>query len=702
MAEATEKKIHFPLAKIRNIGIAAHIDAGKTTTTERILYYTGKTHKIGEVHEGTAVMDWMEQEQERGITITSAATTCFWHDCRINIIDTPGHVDFTIEVERSMRVLDGAVCLFGAVEGVEPQSETVWRQAERYHVPRISYVNKMDRVGAAFESCVEQMKDRLGANAVPLQLPLGKEDYFKGVIDLVQMKACVFHDETLGAQFDEVDIPAEDQEAAKKAREFLIEKVGEHDDAVMHKFIEGQEPSVEELKAGIRKATVAIKILPVICGSSYKNKGVQQLLDAVVDYLPSPLDVPAIKGKDPKSDQEIERHPDEKEPFSGLVFKLAADRFAGGGNFAYVRIYSGVLRSGTYVSNASKGTKERIGRMLLMHANKREEIEEAGAGNIVAVVGLRDLKTGDTLCDEAHPIILESLFIPEPVISLAVEPKTKADRDKLSQTLQRMAQEDPTFRIKSNEETGQTIISGMGELHLEIIVDRMFREYGVQTNVGKPQVAFKETIKNSAKAEGKYIRQTGGRGQYGHCLLAIEPQERGKGVEFVNKVVGGAIPREYVPAVEAGVREACQGGVLAGYPILDVKVTLYDGSYHDVDSSEIAFKIAGSMGLKEAVKRAHPVLLEPIMVIEVIVPEENMGAIIGDLNSRRCVIQEMGNRGNVKFVKALAPLMEMFGFASAIRSLSQGRATPSPMEFHSYREIPMNIAKAIIEGSSNK
>ena len=701
MADATEKKIHYPLDRIRNIGIAAHIDAGKTTTTERILYYTGKTHKIGEVHEGTAVMDWMEQEQERGITITSAATTCFWRDCRINIIDTPGHVDFTIEVERSMRVLDGAVCLFGAVEGVEPQSETVWRQAERYHVPRIAYVNKMDRVGAAFESCVEQMRDRLGANVVPLQLPLGKEDTFKGIIDLVKMKAAVFHDETLGAQYDEVDIPAEYLEAAKKAREFLIEKVAEHDDQLMSKFIEGHEPSFQELKAGIRKATIVIEILPVICGASYKNKGVQQLLDTVVDYLPAPIDVPAIKGKDPKTGNEMERHPDEKEPFSGLVFKIASDRFAGGGNLAYVRIYSGVLRAGSYVFNASRNTKERIGRMLLMHANKREEIDEAGAGNIVAVVGLKDLKTGETLCDEGNPIELESLFIPEPVISLAVEPKTKADRDKLSTTLQRMAQEDPTFRIKSNEETGQTIISGMGELHLEIIVDRMLREYGVQTNVGKPQVAFKETIQTSAKAEGKYIRQTGGRGQYGHCYLEVEPLERGKGVEFVNKVVGGAIPREYVPAIEDGVREACQNGVLAGYPLLDLRVTVFDGSYHDVDSSEIAFKIAGSMGLKEAARKAKLVLLEPIMVVEVIVPEENMGAIIGDLNSRRAVIQEMGNRGNVKYVKALAPLAEMFGFASAIRSLSQGRAVPSPMEFHSYKEVPTNIAKGIIEGEAH-
>ena len=698
MSETGRQKIHFPLDRIRNIGIAAHIDAGKTTTTERILFYTGKTHKIGEVHEGTAVMDWMEQEQERGITITSAATTCFWHDSRINIIDTPGHVDFTIEVERSMRVLDGAVCLFGAVEGVEPQSETVWRQAERYHVPRFAFVNKMDRVGAAFEEAVSQMRDRLGANAVPIQLPLGKEDSFTGVIDLVEMKAAVFHDDTLGAEYDLVEVPAEYMEAAKRAREFLIEKVAEHDDGLMHQFIEGHTPTSAELKAGIRKATIAIKILPVLCGSAYKNKGIQQLLDAVVAYLPSPVDVPAVVGKDPKTDQPLERHPSESEPFAGLVFKLASDRFAGGGNFAYIRIYSGVLRSGTYVVNSSTGSKERIGRLLLMHANKREEIEEAGAGNIVAAVGLKDLRTGDTLCEEGKPIVLEKLFIPEPVMSLAIEPKTKADRDKLSTTLQIMSREDPTFRIRSNEETGQTIISGMGELHLEIIVDRMLREYGVQTNVGKPQVAFKETILGKAKAEGKYIRQTGGRGQYGHCYLEVEPLERGKGVEFVNKVVGGAIPREYVPAVEDGVREACQNGVLAGYPMTDLKITCYDGSYHDVDSSEIAFKIAGSMGLKEATRQAKAVLLEPIMTIEVIVPEEYMGSIIGDINSRRCVIQEMGTRGNVKYIKALAPLMEMFGFAGAIRSLSQGRAIPSPMEFHSYKEIPNNIARGIIEG----
>lgn len=609
-------------------------------------------------------------------------------------------MDFTIEVERSLRVLDGCVALFGAVEGVEPQSETVWRQADRYHVPRIAFVNKMDRIGSAFESCVAQMRDRLGANAVPLQIPLGKEETFKGVIDLVLMKAYVFHDETLGAEFETIDIPAEDQEAAKKARDFLIEKVAEHDDHVMSKYIEGQPVSTEELMAGIRKATISIQITPVMCGASYKNKGIQQLLDAVVDYLPSPKDVPAIKGHKPRTDEAMECHPSESEPFAALVFKLAADRFAGGGNLSYIRIYSGRIDSGSYIYNVNSDSKDRVGRLVLMHANKREEIESAGCGNIVAVVGLKNVKTGDTLCDEKHPIQLESIFIPEPVMSLAIEPKTKADRDKLSMALQRMSAEDPTFRIRSNEETGQTIISGMGELHLEVVVDRMFREYGVSTNTGKPQVAYKETINGKAKAEGKYIRQTGGRGQYGHCVLEIEPLERGKGVEFVNKIVGGVIPREYISPIEDGIREAAQGGVLAGYPVVDVQVTLYDGSYHDVDSSEIAFKIAGSMAFKDASKRAKLVLLEPIMTIEVIVPEEYMGSIIGELNSRRCVIQEMGDRGNVKYVKALAPLAGMFGFAGSIRSLSQGRATPSPMEFHSYKEVPQLIAKGIIEGNS--
>jgi len=696
---ADEKKTtRYALDKIRNIGIAAHIDAGKTTTTERILFYTGKTHKIGEVHEGTAVMDWMEQEQERGITITSAATTCFWRDCRINIIDTPGHVDFTIEVERSLRVLDGCVALFGSVEGVEPQSETVWRQGDRYGVPRICFINKMDRTGAMFEENVQMIRERLAANVVPLQLALGKEENFKGVIDLVKMKAMVFHEETLGAKYAEEEIPAELQEAAKKAREFMIEKVAEHDDALMNKFIDGQMPTEAELKAGIRKATIAMKIFPVLCGSSYKNKGIQQLLDAVVDYLPAPKELPPVVGKDVKTGEPLERHPSESEPFSGLVYKIAADRFAGGGGtLAYVRIYSGVLKAGSYILNSTRNTKERIGRLLLMHANKREEIDEAGAGNIAACIGLKDLRTGDTLCDESKPIILETLFIPEPVISLAIEPKTKADRDKLSTTLQRMMQEDPTFRVKSNEETGQTIISGMGELHLEIIVDRMVREYGVQTNVGKPQVAFKETIQASAKAEGKYIKQTGGRGQYGHVYLEIEPLERGKGIEFVNKVVGGVIPREYIPAVEDGVRGACQTGVLAGYPITDIRITLFDGSYHDVDSSEIAFQMAGSIGFKEAFRKAKPVLVEPIMKLEVIVPEEFMGSIVGDLNSRRCQIQEMGTRGNLKVISGLVPLSEMFGYATAIRSLSQGRAVPSPLELHGYKEVPKQIAEKIIQ-----
>ena len=690
-----EKKIHYPLEKIRNIGIAAHIDAGKTTTTERILYYTGRTYKIGDIDEGTTQMDWMEQEQERGITITSATTTCFWRDCRINLIDTPGHVDFTIEVERSLRVLDGCVAVFGAVEGVEPQSETVWRQAERYQVPRIAFVNKMDRTGANFESAVHSMWDRLGANAVPLQIPLGKEDQFKGVIDLIRMRAYVFRDETLGAKFDEVEIPVEFSEQAKKAREFMVEKVSEHDDSLMHKFIEGHAPTEAEIKAGIRKATVALKMTPVLCGSSLKNKGVQMLLDAIVDFLPSPEDVSAIKGLDPKTGAELECHPSKEEPLAGLAFKIAQDPFAGGGKLTYVRIYSGILKSGSYIYNSTRDSKERVGRLLLMHANKREEIEEAGPGNIVAIIGLRNVKTGDTFCDDQRPIVLESLFIPEPVLSLSIEPRTKADRDKLSTVLQRMGEEDPTFRVKSNEETGQTIISGMGELHLEIIVDRMKREFNVEANVGKPQVAYKETIQRKAKGEGKYIRQTGGRGQYGHCYLEVEPLQRSAGIEFINKVVGGAIPREYIPAVEDGVREACLNGVLAGYPVTDVRITLYDGSFHEVDSSEIAFQIAGSMGFKAAVKQANPVLLEPIMNLEVVVPEEFMGDIIGDLNSRRCIIQEVGTRGNLKSVRGLLPLADMFGYATAARSLSQGRATFT-MEPHSYSEVPKQIAEKII------
>ena len=694
MAEEKEaKKIHFPLEKIRNIGIAAHIDAGKTTTTERILYYTGRTYKIGEVHEGTAVMDWMEQEQERGITITSAATTCFWRDCRINIIDTPGHVDFTIEVERSLRVLDGCVAVFGAVEGVEPQSETVWRQADRYRVPRIAFINKMDRTGAEFERNVQQMIDQLGANPVPIQLPIGREDKFKGVVDLVLMKAYIFNDESLGAKFEVVDVPADMLAQAKKAREYMIEKAAEHNDELMHKYIEGHEPTLEEIKNAIRLATIHLKITPVIVGSALKNKGVQQLLDAVVDYLPAPGDVPPIKGINPDDSSEVERHADEKDPLTCFAFKIASDKFVG--SLTYIRIYSGVLTSSSYVYNPRNQKKERIGRLLLMHANKREEIEEAGAGNIVAAVGLKDVKTGDSLCEEGHPLVLEASFVPEPVIWMSIEPKTKADRDKMSDAIGRLVSEDPTFRVKTDQETVQTLVGGMGELHLDIKIDIMRREYGVNVNVGKPQVAYKETITAMAEAEGKFIKQTGGRGQYGHCYLRLEPLEPGKGVEFVNETVGGSIPREYIPAVEDGVIEACSNGVLAGYPITDVKATVFDGSFHDVDSSEIAFKMAGILGFKEAFRRAKPVLLEPIMNVEVVVPEEYMGDIIGDLNSRRCVIQEMTNRGHLKVIRGLVPLSEMFGYATAIRSLSQGRANYT-MEPHNYQQVPRQIAEKIV------
>ncbi|MBN1688909.1 MAG: elongation factor G [Candidatus Omnitrophica bacterium] len=692
MAEDKEK-IHYPVERIRNIGIAAHIDAGKTTTTERILYYTGRTYKIGEVHDGTAVMDWMEQEQERGITITSAATTCFWKDCRINIIDTPGHVDFTIEVERSLRVLDGCVAVFGAVEGVEPQSETVWRQADRYHVPRIAFINKMDRTGAEFERNIQQMIDQLGAHPVAIQIPIGREENFKGVIDLVEMKAYIFDDESLGAKFETVEIPDEYKEQAKKLREFMIEKVAEYDDDAMHKYIEGQPLTIEEVKRAIRKGTIAIKITPVIVGSALKNKGVQQLLDAVVDYLPCPNELPPIKGINPEHDTEIERHPTEEEPLTCFAFKIANDKFVG--NLCFIRIYSGVLSSSSYVYNPRTQKNERIGRLLLMHANKREEISEAGAGNIVAAVGLKDVKTGDSICDENHPIVLESLFVPEPVIWMAVEPKTKADRDKMSDSLQRLMAEDPTFNVRTDQETVQTLIGGMGELHLDIKIDIMRREHNVQVNVGKPQVAYKETITVKAEGEGKFIKQTGGRGQYGHCYLKIEPLERGKGHEFVNEIVGGAIPREYVPAVEDGVNEACMNGVLAGYPVTDVKTIVYDGSFHDVDSSEIAFKMAGILGFKEAFRRAKPTLLEPIMLIEVVVPEEYMGDVIGDLNSRRCIIQTMENRGHLKVIRGLVPLAEMFGYATAVRSLSQGRANYS-MEPHSYAEVPKQIAEKVI------
>lgn len=691
MAEENKK---YPLNKIRNIGIAAHIDAGKTTTTERILFYTGRTYKIGEVHEGNAVMDWMEQEQERGITITSAATTCFWKDCRLNIIDTPGHVDFTVEVERSMRVLDGCVAVFGAVEGVEPQSETVWRQADRYKVPRIAFINKADRTGAKFEENVQQMIDQLGANAVPIQIPVGLEENMQGVIDLLKMKAYIFNDDSLGAKFDETDIPAEFVDMANKWRENMIEKVSEQDDALTEKYLEGQEITVDELKAAIRKATIGLTLVPVMIGTALKNKGVQQLLDGVVDYLPSPEDVGSIKGTDPLDEEkEIKRQCTEEEKLTAFAFKIASDKFVG--SLTFVRVYSGVLKAGSYVYNPRTEKKERIGRLLLMHSNKREEIEEAPAGNIAAVVGLKDVKTGDSLCDEKAPIILESLFVPDPVIWMAIEPKTKADRDKMSESLTRLVAEDPTFRVKTDQETLQTLIGGMGELHLDIKVDVMRREYNVDANIGKPQVAYRETITAQADAEGKFVKQTGGRGQYGHCYLRIEPLEAGGGLQFESEIVGGAIPREYIPAVQAGFEEACNNGVLAGYPICDVKAVVYDGSFHDVDSSEIAFKMAGIMAFKAAFKKAKPCILEPMMAVEVISPEEYAGDVIGDLNSRRCIIQEMGNRGHLKQVKGLVPLSEMFGYATAVRSISQGRATYS-MEPHSYQEVPKALAEKIM------
>ncbi len=689
-----EKK--YPLNRYRNFGIAAHIDAGKTTTTERVLYYTGKSHKIGEVHDGAATMDWMEQEQERGITITSAATTCFWRDHRLNLIDTPGHVDFTIEVERSMRVLDGCVVVFCAVGGVEPQSETVWRQADRYKVPRLIFVNKMDRVGADFMTVVGQAREMLGANTVPIQLPVGKEDTLKGVIDLIKMKAYIFRDETLGAEFDEVDIPEELKSDAEKAHHEMVEKVSEVDEELMEKYIEGHKPTPDELMKAIRKATLALQIVPMLCGSAFKNKGVQQLLDAIVDYLPAPIDVEAIKGHD-EAGNEIERHPDEKEPFSALAFKIASDPYVG--KLTFIRVYSGKIDAGSPVINSTRSSDERIGRMLLMHANKREEIASLSAGDIAAVVGLKNVRTGDTLCVEKSPVVLESMHFPDPVISMAIEPKTKADRDKLSQALGRLAEEDPTFRIKSDEETGQTIISGMGELHLDILRDRMFREFKVDANVGKPQVAYKETITKEVESEGKFIRQTGGRGQYGHCFLKIAPRGKGEGFNFINKIVGGAIPREYIKPVEQGVKEACQNGVLAGYPVVDVEVTVYDGSFHDVDSSEIAFKMAGSIAFKDGAKKAKPALLEPIMSVEVVVPEEFMGDIIGDLNSRRCKIEAMGERSSLRFVKGLVPLSEMFGYATAIRSLSQGRANYS-MEPNSYAEVPKHLAEKLVAATS--
>jgi elongation factor G len=681
-----------PLERTRNIGIMAHIDAGKTTTTERILYYTGITYKIGEVHEGTATMDWMVQEQERGITITSAATTCTWRDHRINIIDTPGHVDFTIEVERSLRVLDGAVAVFCSVGGVEPQSETVWRQADKYRVPRIAFINKMDRVGADFFRGIRMMRERLRTNAIPIQLPIGKEDSFRGVIDLVAMKAVLWDEDTLGARYRTEEIPQEHLAAAEEYREELLEAVAEGDEALLEKYLEGQPISESEIRQAIRKATLDIKVIPVLCGAAFKNKGVQPLLDAVVDYLPAPSDILAVQGVNPNSHATETRPADDRAPFSALAFKIMTDPFVG--TLTFMRVYSGMMESGSYVYNSTKGKKERIGRLLKMHANKREDIKEVYAGDIVAAVGLRDSTTGDTVCDESHPIVLEAIEFPAPVISIAIEPKTKADQEKLGISLQKLATEDPSFRVATDRETGQTIISGMGELHLEVIVDRLLREFKVDANVGKPQVADTETIRGAREREGKFIRQTGGRGQYGHVLLRVEPLPPGKGFEFVDGTKGGVIPREYIPAVERGVRDAMETGTLAGYPMVDVKTTLLDGSYHEVDSSEIAFKIAASMAFKEATRKASPVILEPIMAVEVVVPEEFMGEVIGDLNGRRGKIQGMEAHAGAQVVTAQVPLSEMFGYATDLRSMTQGRATFT-MQFSHYDPVPQPISEEI-------
>jgi len=682
-----------PLERVRNIGIAAHIDAGKTTTTERILFYTGKAHKIGEVHDGAATMDWMEQERERGITITSAATTCYWKDYRINIIDTPGHVDFTIEVERSLRVLDGAVTVFDSVQGVEPQSETVWRQADKYHVPRIAFMNKMDRIGADFFASVQSMVDRLGATPVPIQLPIGREGDFKGCVDLITMKAYVYDDDSLGAKYKVEDIPANMVELSREYREKMLEAVAEFDEQVLEKYLNGESLTEEEVKKAIRAGGISMKVTPVLCGASFKNKGVQQLLDGVLDFLPSPLDIPPVTGVDPSTEKELLRHASDSEPFSALAFKIMTDPFAG--QLTYFRVYSGTLKTGTTVYNITKNTKERIGRLLKMHANKREDIDEVYAGDIAAAVGLRGATTGDTLCDEKNPILLEVMKFPEPVISMAIEPKTKQDQEKLGFSLQKLAQEDPSFRVRTDEETAQTIIAGMGELHLEIIVDRLMREFKVEANVGKPEVAYRETIRRHAEAEGKYIKQTGGRGQYGHVVLTVEPSEPGKGFEFVNKVVGGTIPREYIPAIEKGVRERMETGVLAGYPMRDVRVTVIDGSYHDVDSNEMAFKIAASMGFQDGCRRADPALLEPIMKVEVLVPQEYMGDVIGNLNGRRGKIQGIKVRAGSQAIDAAVPLSEMFGYATDLRSRTQGRATYS-MEFDRYEQVPKQIAEQII------
>jgi len=691
----------YSLEKTRNIGIIAHIDAGKTTVTERVLFYTGKKHKIGEVHEGEAEMDWMEQERERGITITSAATTCFWaprnnedEKVRINIIDTPGHVDFTVEVERSLRVLDGGVVVFDGVAGVEPQSETVWRQADKYAVPRICFINKLDRTGADFYKSYQSILDRLGNDAVPIQLPIGQEDKFKGLVDLVTMKAALYDDE-LGKDVVEAEIPSELEEASKKWRAKLVEKVAENDETLLDKYIAEGDLGEDDLRKGLRKATISNAIVPVTCGTALKNKGIQLLLDAVVDYLPSPLDVPSIEAHNHKTEEKIELKTNDEDPFCGLAFKVATDPFVG--RLTYVRVYSGVLNSGSYILNTTSGEKERVGRILRMHANHREEVEQVYSGEIAAIVGLKQTTTGDTLCDQARQVRLESITFPDPVIEIAIEPKTKADQAKMGIALSKLAEEDPTFRVKTDSESNQTLIAGMGELHLEIIVDRMKREFKVEANVGAPQVAYRETITSGVKAEGKFVRQSGGRGQYGHVVIEVSPKERGEGNEFINKIFGGAIPKEYIPAVQKGIEEALNKGIIAGYPVVDLQTTLLDGSYHEVDSSELAFTIAGSMAIQDAVKRANPVILEPIMKVEVVTPEEFMGDVLGDLNSKRAQIGTVEDRGNAKVIPAQVPLGEMFGYATTLRSITQGRASYT-MEFEKYETVPRQVADQLIEG----
>jgi elongation factor G len=684
--------------KVRNIGIMAHIDAGKTTTTERVLFYTGKLHRIGEVHDGAATMDWMEQEKERGITITSAATTCFWRNHQINIIDTPGHVDFTVEVERSLRVLDGAVALFCAVGGVEPQSETVWRQADKYRVPRIAFVNKMDRIGADYFNALQMMKDRLGANAIPINLPIGEGDMFTGTIDLISFKARMYNEDSLGATFEDIEIPASLKEIASKYRTQMLEAVSDVDDTLLEKYLDGREITIPEIQTVLRKATISSKIIPVLCGSSFKNKGVQELLDAVVDFLPSPYDSGEVEVHHKGINDKVTRQISEEEKFTALAFKIMNDPYVG--KLTFFRVYSGTLKSGSYIYNSVSGKKERIGRLLQMHANHREEITDVRAGDIAAAVGLKFTRTGDTLCEEDDPIVMERIVFPEPVIEIAIEPKTKADQDKLSDALVKLSDEDPTFRVKTNEETGQTLISGMGELHLEILVDRMKREFNVVANVGKPQVAYRETITQTVNAEGKFVKQSGGRGKFGHVWIEVSPNEPGKGYEFVNDIVGGVVPKEYIPAVSAGIQEALKNGVIAGYPVVDIKVRLYDGSYHDVDSDEISFKVAGSMAFKEGARKAKPILLEPIMSVEVVTPEDYLGDVMGDLNSRRGKIEGFSARKDAQVINAMVPLSEMFGYATVLRSMTQGRAIYS-MQFNHYAQVPKNIADEIAEKSSS-